>query len=143
MKLQNLVPRIVGSLFVASAFVPLASYHFEGEPYIFGFLWNLMLPTGWLAVTAGAVMLLHQRIGLSKKQLVYVMLASGLLLMLLFRLQDVDYFLGLWHGVQGNFDTEKMTLTLAAFLVGIMGILGSLFLVTSSTTPPKHPSKLS
>jgi hypothetical protein len=46
-KLKSLIGVIVGLLFIASAFVPLGNYHFEGEANIVGILWNFMLPTGW------------------------------------------------------------------------------------------------
>ncbi len=49
MKLQNFLGIIVGLLLIASAFVPLGPYHFEGEANITGVLWNFVLPTGWLA----------------------------------------------------------------------------------------------
>jgi hypothetical protein len=48
---------ILGVLFVGSAFVPLGSYHFVGEANIIGVLWNFMLPTGWLALIFGVILI--------------------------------------------------------------------------------------
>lgn len=112
MNLRNLLVIIMGLLFVLSAFIPLASYHFEGEANIIGLLWNFMLPTGWFSIIAGIVLLFHRRIGLKKPRLAYAMLAAGLFLLILSLLQglsllvDVDWLLGVLHGIKGDFDLQ-------------------------------------
>ena len=95
----------MGLLFIASALVPLGPYHFRGEPNITGVLWNFMIPTGWLAIILGAVLLFHKKLGLENKRLAFLMFAASLLV-IVFRFPDVDYFLSLWHGVTGDFDVE-------------------------------------
>ncbi|MBE3116316.1 hypothetical protein IMZ68_03850 [Candidatus Bathyarchaeota archaeon] len=135
MNLRNLLAAIVGVLFILSAFVPLASYHFEGEASIIGVLWNFMLPTGWFTIAAGAVLLFHKRIGLKNKRLAYAMLAVSLFLLIISILQglglllDVDYLLGLLHGVKGDFDLQG-SMAVPLFL-GIAGIFASLMLIAT------------
>ena len=129
MNLRNLIGTIVGLLFILSAFVPIASYHFEGEANIVGVLWNFMLPTGWFAIIAGTTLLLRERIGLKNKRLAYAMLAASLLLIVLYLIQDVDYLLGLWHEVKGDFDLEG-GIRGVPFFLGIAGIFASLLLIT-------------
>jgi hypothetical protein len=126
--LRNLLGTIVGLLFILSAFVPMASYHFEGGANIVGVLWNFMLPTGWFAIIAGTTLLLRERIGLKNKRLACAMLAASLLLIVLYLIQDVDYLLGLWHGVRGDFDLEGGIRGVPLFL-GIAGIFASLLLM--------------
>jgi hypothetical protein len=136
--LRNLIGTILGLLFTLSAFVPMASYHFEGEANIVGVLWNLMLPTGWFAIIAGTILLLHERIGLKNKRLAYAILAASLILIALSLLQglllDVDYLLGLWHGVKGDFDFESRSNAVPLFL-GMAGIFASLLLITIRNEP--------
>jgi uncharacterized membrane protein YozB (DUF420 family) len=105
-KAENLSGLIVGVLFVVSAFVPLGSYHFEGEAKIIGILWNFMLPTGWFGILVGVLLILRNKIGLKNKRSAYVMFTAGLLSIVLFIVQDVDYFLCLWNGVNGDFDVD-------------------------------------
>lgn len=122
----------LGLLFVVSALLPLGSYHFEGQAEIVGRLWNLMLPTGWFDGAIGAALLLHRRIGLKRNELPYLLLIGGVGSVALFYLQKVDVFLGLWHGVQGDYDVEGvMLLTAFPFLVGMTSILTGLHLRTS------------
>ena len=124
--LRNFLGALVGLLFVLSAFVPLASYHFEGKALISGILWNFMLPTGWFAVVAGAVLLFHKRSGLKGKRLAYAMLAAGLLLLVLSLLQglgllvNVDWLLGVLHGVRGDFDLQGSMAVPIFFGVAVM-----------------------
>lgn len=98
----------VGFLFIASSLVPLGGYRLESsDVHVTGVLWNFMIPTGLLYVVAGVVLLFHERLRLEKKRLALVMFAAGLLFFpLLFR-QNVEYWLGLWRGVTGNFDVES------------------------------------
>jgi len=127
MKLKNLLGLIVGGLFIVSAFVPLGGYHFEGEANIIGVLWNFMLPSGWFGIIVGILLILHNKIGLKNKRLAYVMFTAGLLSVALFFLQDVDYFLGLWNGVCGDFDVDgKWFLTPVSFYLGLLGVFASL-----------------
>ena len=134
-KLQSLVARSVGSLFVASAFVPLASYHFVGEANIVGLLWNFMLPTGWFSLAAGIFLLLHNRIGLNGKRLGYTILAASLFLLVLFLLEDIDYFLSLWHGVSGDYDLEGMILGPVSIGLGLIGVSVGALLITTQQPP--------
>ncbi len=133
MSLRNLLVAIVGLLFVLSAFAPLGSYHFMGKALVSGILWNFMLPTGWVAIAAGAVLLFHKRIGLENQRLAYAMLAASLFLLVISLLQglglllDVDAFLGLLHGVEGDFDLQG-SMAVPLFL-GMTGIFVSIMLI--------------
>jgi hypothetical protein len=123
---RNLLGTLVGLLFVLSAFVPLASYHFEGKALISGILWNFMLPTGWFAIVVGILLLFHKRIGLKGKRLAYAMLVAGLLLLVISLLQglgllvNVDWLLSVLHGVRGNFDLQGSMAVPMFFGIAVM-----------------------
>jgi hypothetical protein len=58
------------------------------------------------------------------------MFTAGLLSIALVLLQDVDYFLGLWNGVTGNFDLEgQWFLTPISLYTGLMSIFAGLLLM--------------
>ena len=58
------------------------------------------------------------------------MFAASLLLLLLSRLQDVDYFLSLWHGRKAaEFDVDAQGLGGTSFFLGILGVFIILFLI--------------
>jgi hypothetical protein len=128
--LQNVIGIVFGLLFIASAVIPVGPYHSLGETNITGVLWNFMLPTGWLGIAIGVGLLLNERIGLNDKQLAYGMFAVSLLLLLAFLLQDVDYFLSFWHGINTNFDVNSQWfLAPASAYLGIFGSFTSLLLI--------------
>jgi hypothetical protein len=130
MKLRNFIDIMFGLLFIASAFIPLGPYHHEGGLDIAGTLWNFMLPTGWLGIVIGVGLLLNGRIGLKNKRLAYVMFLVSLLLIVVFLLQDADYFLSLWHGVSTNFDVDaQWFLAPASAYLGILGAFTGLSLI--------------
>ena len=133
MKLKNFVSLIIGFLILALAFVPIGAYHGLGDMDISGTLWNFMLPTGWLSIITGIVLLIHKRISLKNKRLAYVMFSFSLLLLMLFLLQDVDYHLSLWHGIKdSNFDVDSFILTyVSAFTLILSTIAGLLFTYNS------------
>ena len=97
-----------------------------------------MLPTGWFAIMVGAILLLRERIGLRNKRLAYVILVASLTLIALSMFQglllDVDYVLGLLHGVKGDFDFESRSNAFFFFL-GIAGIFASLLLMAIRDEP--------
>ena len=126
MKLQNYLGIILGMLFVASAFVPIGAYHFLGVANITGVLWNIMLPTGWLALIVGVVLLFHMRLGLENKRLSFFMFVASASI-IIFRFLDVDLFLGLWHGVKGNFDVDGRVPI--PFVIALVSLLASIFLM--------------
>ena len=126
MKLQNFLTIIMGLFFIASAIVPIGVYHFVGEANITGVLWNLMLPTGWSALIVGVVLLIHGRLGLENGRLALFMFISSLSI-IIFRFFDVDYFLGLWYGVKGNFDVDARVPI--PFVVALASLLASIFLM--------------
>lgn len=130
MKLWTLVGLVFGFLFIVSAFIPLGPYHYEGELDISGTLWNFMLPTGWFGVIFGFILLLNKQIGLNKF-LAYAIFTFSLLLILLFLLQDADYFISLWHGVSGlDFDVDaQWFLAPVSFYLGMAGVFTSLCLM--------------
>lgn len=126
-------------LFIASALFPLGGYHLEGAMGITGTLWNFMVPTGWFYMVVGVVLLFHKRLRLENKRLVLVMFAAGLLFFPLIFRQDVDYFLGLWRGVTGDFDVESPKWLLAIpFNVALTSIFASLLVLIL----PNHNSDL-
>lgn len=131
MKLWTLVGIVFGFLFIASAFVPLGPYHNEGGLDISGTLWNFMLPTGWLGIISGVILLLHEAVGMKSKLLAYAIFTTSLLLILLFLLQDADYFISLWNGVSGlDFDVDaQWFLAPVSFYLGIIGVFTSLLLM--------------
>lgn len=119
---------LFGLLFIISALIPLGVYHFEGEADIVGTLWNLMLPTGWFDLAIGLMLLFHRKIGLRGKRLQYLVLLGGLTSLVLFYVQDVDVFLGLWRGVSGDFDVDGKWLgALLPFYVGLLSAVMGLF----------------
>ena len=125
----------IGLLFIASALVPLGGYRLESsDVHVTGVLWNFMMPTGLLYIVAGVVLLFHERLRLEKNRLALVMFAAGLLFFpLLFR-QNVDYWLGLWSGVSGNFDVEAPKWLLTPFLMlAATGIFTSLLVLKNPT----------
>jgi hypothetical protein len=118
----------MGLLLIVSAFVPLGPYHFVGEADITGVLWNFMLPTGWLALIFGVVLLFHMRLGIKDMRLaMFILFASGSTIV--FRIQDVDYFLSLWHGVNGNFDVDRHAVSIFPFVVKILGLIAYFFVI--------------
>ena len=119
--------RMVGSLFLAYALVPLGGYHLEGAMGVTGTLWHIMVPTGWYCIAVGVVLLFHRRLGLENRRLAYVLFAAGLFIIpLLFR-QNVDYWLGLWRGVAGDYDVDGPQWLLTPFLMlAATGIFTSL-----------------
>ena len=128
MEFQNFVGIIVGLLLIASAFVPLGPYHFVGEADITGVLWNFMLPTGWLSLIFGVILLFHMRLGIKNMRLaMLILVASGSII--IFRFQDVDYFLSLWHGVNGEFDVDRHEVSIFPFVVAILGFFASFFVM--------------
>lgn len=131
------IGRVVGLLFAASALVPFGVYHFEGEAHLVGTLWNLMLPTGWFDLALGVMLLFHRKMGLSTESVPYLLLLGGLLSIMLFYFQDIDLFLGLWHGVRGDFDVDgKWFGTLTPFYSGLTSMVVGLVSVLASFDDP-------
>ena len=139
---KNYIGVAVGLLFIALALVPLGGYHLEGAVGITGALWNFMVPAGWFCMVVGVVLLFHKRLRLENKRLAFVMFAAGLLIFPLIRLQNIDYFLGLWRGVTGNFDLESPRWLLASIpFVALTSIFaGLLVLINGRTKSQNHPS---
>jgi hypothetical protein len=130
MRLTCVIGVVFGLLFFVSAFVPIGPYHSLAGEDIVGGLWNFMLPTGWFGLVAGIVLVFHGRIGLKNRRLAIVLFAFSLLLMALFLLQDVDYFLSLWHGGRAvEFDVDHQGLGSVSFFLGIAGVFTSLLLM--------------
>lgn len=137
LKLQNYIAIIVGLLFIVSAFVPLGPYHFLGEANITGVLWNFMVPTGWLAIIVGVVLLFHSKLGLTNKRLAIFMFAASLSV-IVFRFQDVDYFLSLWHGVKGEFDVDRGFGSLIQFAIALLSVLAGLLVIVIHNSKDDH-----
>jgi hypothetical protein len=123
LRFQNLVI-ILGVTFVVSTFVPLGPYHFVGEPNVVGVLWNFMLPTGWLALIIGVILIFHKHLGLKNKKLALFLGISSLLIVVI-RFQDVDYFLSLYHGISGEFDVDSHAISIFPFAVALVSLLAS------------------
>lgn len=64
-----------------------------------------MLPTGWLALIFGVILIFQKRLGLENRKKAFFLVISSLLIVG-FRFQDVDYFLSLYDGVTGEFDVD-------------------------------------
>ena len=127
LEFRNYLGVAVGSLFLAYALVPLGGYHLEGAMGVTGTLWHIMVPTGWYCIAVGVVLLFHRRLGLENRRLAYILFAAGLFIIpLLFR-QNVDYWLGLWRGVAGDYDVDGPQWLLTPFLMlAATGIFTSL-----------------
>ena len=145
-KFRNYLGVAVGLLFIASALVPLGGYHLESSDVpVTGVLWNFMVPTGWFYIVVGVVLLFHKRLGLENKRLAFVLFAGGLLFFpLLFR-QNVDYWLGLWRGVTGDYDVDSFgwvrLILYFPFCVALTSILTSLLVMINGITKSQnHPS---
>lgn len=137
MELKKFVGPVFGLLLLASAFVPLAAYHGLGDVTITGTLWSFMLPTGWFSIIAGVVLLIHQKIGLKNKRLTYALFLISVFLVLLFLLQDVDYYLSLWHGIEPtNFDVDQILLAYVSLPLAALGIFASLLLSATQNFRP-------
>ena len=137
-KFKNYIGVAVGLLFIASSLVPVGVYHHEGEANITGVLWNFMIPTGWLYMLVGVVLIFHKRLGLENKRLAFVMFVAGLLFYPLLLRQNVDYWLGLWRGVMGDYDVESFgflkLMLYFPFCVGLTSILASLLVMINIVT---------
>ena len=83
-----------------------------------------MIPTGWLALIIGVILIFHKHLGLENKKLALFLGISSLLIVV-FRFQDVDYFLGLYHGVSGEFDVDRFELSIFPFAVALVSLLAS------------------
>ena len=144
LKFRNYLGVAVGLLFLAYALVPIGGYHLEGTMGIHGTLWHFMVPTGWYCIAVGVVLLFHRRLGLENRRLAYILFAAGLFIVpLLFR-QNVDFWLGLWRGVAGDYDVEAPTWLLTPFIMlAATGIFTSL-LVWKNPVPNNNqdPSTL-
>jgi len=146
LKFRNYIGVAVGFLFIASALVPLGGYHLENSDVpVTGVLWNFMVPTGWIHIVVGVILLFQKRLGLENKRLAFVLFAAGLFYYpLLFR-QNVDYWLGLWRGVSGGFDVDSFgwirLMLYFPFCVALTSILTSLLvMINGSTKSQNHPS---
>jgi len=132
LKFRNYLGVAVGFLFLAYALVPIGGYQLRGTMGIHGTLWHFMVPTGWYCIAVGVVLLFHRRLGLENMRLAYILFAAGLFIIpLLFR-QNVDYWLGLWRGVSGDYDVEAPKWLLVPFLMlAATGIFTSLSVMIS------------
>jgi hypothetical protein len=144
-KFWNYIGVAVGFLFIASALVPVGAYHHEGAANITGVLWNFMIPTGWLHFVIGVILLFHKRLGMENKQLALVMFAAGLLFYPLLLRQNVDYWLGLWRGVSGDYDVDSFgflkLMLYFPFCVALTSIFASLLvMINGRTKSQNHPS---
>jgi len=137
LKFRNYLGVAVGLLFLAYALVPIGGYHLEGTMGIHGTLWHFMVPTGWYCIAVGVVLLFHRRLGLENRRLAYILFAAGLFIIpLLFR-QNVDYWLGLWRGVAGDYDVDGPRWLLTPFfMLAATGIFTSLLVLIM----PNHNS---
>ena len=126
-KFRNKLGVVVGLLFLAYALVPLGGYQLVGADGVARILWHFMVPTGWYCLVVGVILLFHRRLGLENRRLAYVLFATGLFIIPLLFQQNIEYWLGLWSGVSGNFDIEAPRWLLTPFLVlAATGIFTSL-----------------
>ena len=139
LKFRNYIGVAVGLLFIASALVPIGGYHLRSSDVpVRGILWNFMVPTGWFYLIIGVVLLSHKR--LENKRLALVMFVAGLLFFPLLVRQNVDYWLGLWRGVTGDYDVESFGFLKFPFCVGLTSISASLLvMINGRTKSQNHP----
>ena len=143
LKFKNYIGIAVGLLFIASALVPVGGYHLRSSNVpVWGILWGFMVPTGWYCIVVGFVLLFHKRLRLESKRLALVMFAAGLLFFPLVFRQDIDYFLGLWRGVSGDFDLVGPRWLIALHYSGALtGLFTSLsVMINGRTKSQNHPS---
>ena len=146
-KFRNYIGIVVGFLFIASALVPVGGYHLRSsDVHVTGVLWNFMIPTGWLYMLVGAVLIFHKRLGLENKRLAFTMFVAGLLFYPLLLRQNVDYWLGLWRGVTGDYDVESFgflkLMLYFPFCVALTSIFASLLVMINRRTKSlNHPSQ--
>jgi hypothetical protein len=126
-KSGSYIATVTGLLFILSAFTSLGPYHFVGEENITGFLWNFMVPTWWSAMFVGVILLNHGRLRIENRRLAFFTFGASLIIILL-RFQDVDYFLGLWHGVRRVFDVEFRG-DFIPFAVSLVGLFASFLMM--------------
>lgn len=114
----------MGMVFVASAFSPVAAYHFLGEADVTGVVWNFMLPVGWFSLVLGFMIIVHQMMGMHTRTL-GSLLVVGSLMMFLFNFIKADCILGFWTGTVGDFDTDNyLPITFWTAIIGIfVGLL--------------------
>jgi len=97
-----------------------------------------MIPTGWLHIVIGVILLFHKRLGLENKRLAFVMFVAGLLFYPLLLRQNVDYWLGLWRGTTGDYDVESFgvlkLMLYFPFCVALTSILASLLVMINERT---------
>ena len=112
---------ILGYLFIIVQFIPLGVYHFIGGPNIIGGLYNFIFPSGIISIVLGTALILYDRQALRTHiRLHHLMLLGGFLILLTTYNQHPDYFLGLWRGVNGDFDIEGVN---TGYYVGIISLL--------------------
>jgi len=128
---------ILGSIFVLFQFIPLGGYHFEGEAHIVGGLYNILFPHGVLSVVLGGFLIFYERWGFKRLiPLNYLLILGGTMIVLVSYYEPADYILGLWHGVEGDFDTEGVS---TGFLTGILSLsAGVIISVINSSIISKH-----
>jgi len=146
LKFRNYLGIAVGLLFIASALVPIGGYHLRSSDVpVRGILWNFMVPTGWFYLIIGIVLLFHKRLGLENKRLAFIMFAAGLLFFPLLVRQNVDYWLGLWRGVTGDYDVESFgflkLMLYFPFCVALTSMLASLLVITLRATETKESAE--
>jgi hypothetical protein len=83
---------------------------------------------GWFSGVSGiCLLIIIRRNILTKNWLAFTVFVASVFMVLLLRFQDVDYFLGLWLGMRGDYDLE--TQIAFPFFLGLMRLYASLLLL--------------
>jgi hypothetical protein len=118
-----------GILYMLSFFSPLACYHSLSEPYLSGVLWAFMTPLGYVSLALGVIIALYPKIRLAKHLSFANLLAiSGILLVVVYLIQPVDFFLNLLYRAATEYDVDYYSpLVSLQFYLGILSILYKVF----------------
>jgi len=88
-----------------------------------------MTPLGYAALILGVILVLYPKLWLVRRlRFVNLLMISGFLIIGVYLTQPVEFFLGLWHGVAGEYDIDRYSpLVSLPFYVGVVSILYKVF----------------
>jgi len=123
-KIHKKLRYVLGMLFIIAQFIPLGAYHFVGEPYITGGLYNILFPHGILSFILGLSLISYDTLKLERFIRVnYLLMFGGLLILLTPYFIPRECLLGFIYGVDGDFDVDGID---TGFLIGLIGIFSGM-----------------
>ena len=126
---QRTVRSMFGIICIIALFSPLAVYHYLGEASISGTLWAFMTPIGYVALILGIILVLYPKLWLHRRlRFPNLLIASGILMIIIYLVQPVKFFLALWHGTTVEYDIDMYSpLVSLPFYLGVVSLLYGVF----------------